>query len=162
MGATGVKEKSAGRKRARAAASERSFASKDELLEVLDRLLADLDGDPVVGPKLGSTRVPHRFVFPDLDVALDIAPSERGDHALRWEFSEGGEWKPVLTLEMDSAIANRYLQGKENLAIGLARGRIRISCAEARAALNLLPTNRELIARYREIIARDYPHLVLS
>ena len=161
MGATGVKMKAAGRKAARTI-SEPLFASKDELLEVFDRLLSDIDGDPVVGPKLGATRVPHRFVFPDLDVVVDITPSPRGDHALSWDFSEHGEWKPVLTMEMDSAIANRYLQGKENLAIALARGRIRISCSEARAALNLLPANRELMARYREIIEREYPHLVLA
>ena len=161
MGAIGVKAKSAGRGKARTEDSEPFFASKDELLEVLDRLLVDVDGDPVVGPKLGSTRVPHRFVFPDFDVALDIAPSEGGDHALSWGFSDGGGVESVLTMEMDSGVANRYLQGKENLAIALARGRIRMSCVEARAALSLLPTNRELIARYREIIEREYPHLVL-
>ena len=162
MGATGVKEKSSGGERTGAGDSEPFFASKDELLEVLDRLLVDVDGDPVVGPKLGSTRVPHRFVFPDFDVALDIAPSESGDHVLSWDFSAQGVGKRVLTLEMDSAIANRYLQGQENLAIALARGRIRISCVEAREALSLLPRNRELVGRYRQIIEQDYPHLVLS
>ena len=162
MGAIGVKAKSAGTEKARKEGSEPFFASKDELLEVLDRLLVDVDGDPVVGPKLGSTRVPHRFVFPDFDVALDIAPSESGDHVLSWDFSDQGGGTPVLTLEMDSAIANRYLQGEENLAIALARGRIRISCVEAREVLSILPRNRELVARYRRIIQQDYPHLVLS
>ena len=160
MGATGVKGEPAGGK-ARTAKSEPFFSSKEELREVLDRLLTDIDGDPVVGPKLGSTRVPHRFVFTDLDFAVDISPSERGDHALRWDFSDHAESKPVLTMEMESGVANRYLQGKENLAIALARGRIRISYVEARAALSLLPTNLELIARYSEIIERDYPHLAL-
>jgi hypothetical protein len=65
-------------------------------------------------------------------------------------------------MEMESEVANRYLQGRENLPIALARGRIRLSCVEARAALNLLPSNRELIKRYTEIVARDYPHLVLD
>jgi hypothetical protein len=115
----------------------------------------------VAGPRIGSTRVAQRFVFTDLDFALDISPSERGDHAVRWDFSDHAESKPVLTMEMDSGVANRYLQGKENLAIALARGRIRIFHVEARAALSLLPTNRELIARYSEIVERDYPHLAL-
>jgi hypothetical protein len=129
---------------------------------LLERLLEEIDGDPEVGPKMRSTRVPHRFVFTDLGVVVDITASERSDHALRWEFSERADWKPALTMEMESEVANRYLQGRENLPIALARGRIRLSCAEARAALSLLPTNRELIRLYTQIIARDYPHLVLD
>lgn len=138
------------------------FRSAAEMREVLDRLLNEIDGDPEVGPRIRSTGVPHRFEFPDLDVVLNITASEEGPHCLRWTFSDQIEWKPALTLRMDSAIANRYLQGEENLAIAIARGRIRIACERTRAALTLLPVNTAVFLRYRRMIERDFPHLALS
>jgi hypothetical protein len=163
MGAAGVKR--ATREEGREARSERSepsFRSAEELREVLDRLLTAIDQDPVIGPSLRSARVPHRFVLTDLGVVLNVASSEKGDHCLRWEFSDEVDWKPALTLEMDSAVANGYLQGEENLAIAIARGRIRVSCERARAALSFLPLSRTLFGRYRELVERDYPHLAFS
>lgn len=128
---------------------------------MLDRLLSEVDRDPVTGPRLRSARVPHRFVFPDLDVVLNVTASERGEHCLRWEFSDEVDWTPALTLEMDSAVANRYLQGEENLAIAIARGRIHLACEKARAALSFLPVSKALFSRYRAIVERDFPHLAL-
>ena len=41
------------------------FESAAELREVLERLLFELDDDDGAGSRLGASRVPHRFVFPD-------------------------------------------------------------------------------------------------
>jgi hypothetical protein len=127
---------------------------------VLTALLSDIDRDSELGRRLRSTHSSYRYVFPDLGLTLNIASSDDDEHCIRWSFS-GGDWDPAMTLEMSSEVANRYLQGRENLAIGMARGRIRCSC-EARAALGLLPINRQLSARYRELLARDYPHLLVA
>jgi hypothetical protein len=134
------------------------------LREVLDRLLVDLDADPRVGPSLRSAKVPHRFSFPDFDVVLNVTGSEDSDddHTLRWRFSDAIDWAPALSLEMESAVANRYLQGRENLAIAIARRRIRITCPQARSALKFLPSSREVIEHYRALVARDYPHLTIT
>jgi hypothetical protein len=129
---------------------------------VLDRLLTEIDQDPVIGPRLRSARVPHRFVLTDVGIVLNVTSSEQDEHCLRWEFSDEIDWKPALTLEMESPVANRYLQGQENLAIAVARGRIRVSSIDARAALSFLPVSAALFARYREMVERDYPHLALS
>lgn len=136
------------------------FASAEEMREVLDRLLTDVDTDPALGPGQRATRVPQRFVFPDVDLVLDVAPAPESEapHWLRWSFDGDVDWKPALTLEMDSAFANRYLQGRENLAIAIARRQIRASC-NARAALSFLPASRGLFDRYTEIIERFYPQL---
>ena len=152
MGAAGTEEKSS-------AAEEGGFASADEMREVLDRLLRDADTDPEIGPQLRSTRVPHRFAFPDLGVVLNVTGSDDPDHSLRWEFSDEIDWKPALTLEMSSETANRYLQGQENLAIAVTRRRIRLSCADPRAALSFLPSARCLVAPYRRLVEGAYPHL---
>ena len=142
--------------------AEPSFESAAELSEILDRLLHAVDSDPVSGPRLRNAKVAHRFLFPDLDVVLNVNGVDEDDHCLQWKFSEDIDWKPQLTFEMDSPVANRYLQGEENLAIALARRRIRLSGFKARAALEFLPNSGRLVEHYRRIVADDYPHLKLD
>jgi hypothetical protein len=146
--------------KARQAAERKAFSSASEMREVLAALLSEIDRDSELGRRLRSTHISYRYDFPDLGLTLDVASADDDEHCIRWSFSDG-DWKPALTLEMTSEVANRYLQGRENLAIAMARGRIRCSC-EARAALSLLPISRQLSARYRELLARDYPHLLVD
>lgn len=138
------------------------FASAAELKEILDALLTEVDEDPVAGPRLRNAKVAHRFLFPDLDVVLNVNGVEDGPQCLQWKFTEDVPWTPQLTFEMDSPVANRYLQGEENLAIALARRRIRLTGFKARAALEFLPTSGRLMEHYRRIVAESYPHLKLD
>jgi hypothetical protein len=131
-----------------------------EFRHVLTDLLAEVEKDSELGSRLRSAHISCRYVFTDLDLTLDIASSDDGESSIRWSFGEEDGWEPAVTLEMTSEVANRYLQGRENLAIALARRRIRCTC-EARAALSLLPINRELSACYRQVLERGYPHLLL-
>ena len=62
-------------------------------------------------------------------------------------------------MEMDSEIANRYFQGKENVAMAIARRRIKTS-GNAKKALSLLPITKPVFARYRSLLEEEYPHLV--
>ena len=59
---------------------------------------------------------------------------------------------------MSSETANRYFQGKENVAIAIARRRIKAG-GDVKAALAIIPITKPLFGRYREMIAADYPHL---
>jgi hypothetical protein len=150
----------------RAATVEKSagpsgFSSAVEMREVLTALLSEIEGDSELGRRLRSAHVSYRYVFPDVGLTLSVASSADEAQCIRWSFADDPAWEPTLTLEMSSEVANRYLQGRENLAIAMARGRIRCSC-DARAALNLLPINRQLGACYREVLERDYPHLLLA
>jgi hypothetical protein len=148
-----------------AAGKERTdprFSSAQQLREVLEKLLRRIDGDPQIGPRLQSTRVPHRYEAPDLGVVLNVAEDESGgEHHLRWAFSDDVPWKPKVKLTMDSSVLNRFLQGQENVAIAVARRRMRCA-AESRAALAFLPVARALAAPYRELIGREYPELLLD
>ena len=147
----------------RADTGDPGYRSAEELREVLDALLKEIDGDPDLGPRLRSANLPHRAVYPDLGVVLNLAAApDLGGHCLRWNFSEDVDWTPALTLEMDSRIANRYLQGRVNFAIAVARGEIRVSCTEAAAAMAYLPASLGLISRYRAIVEADYPHLLID
>jgi hypothetical protein len=138
-----------------------TFSSAQELREVLEKLLRRIDGDPEIGSRLRSTRVPHRYEAPDLGVVLNVTGSEEGSHYLRWAFSDDVPWEPKVRLTMESGVLNRFLQGTENFPIAVARGRMR--CAgEAKAALAFLPVARALTGPYRAIVAGEYPHLLLD
>jgi hypothetical protein len=61
---------------------------------------------------------------------------------------------------MSSEVANKYFQGKENVAIAIARRRIK-SGGDVKAALQLIPITKPVFERYRDLVAREYPHLAL-
>ncbi len=147
----------------RAARSDPEFRSGEELCEVLDALLSEVDEDPDFGPRMRAANLPHRAVYPDLDVVVNVAPApDRSEHCLRWSFSEEDDWDPALTMVMDSGVANRFLQGRVNFAIAVARGEIRVSSAEPAAAMDFLPLSVGLIVRYRAIIKASFRHLLID
>ena len=61
---------------------------------------------------------------------------------------------------MDSQAANAYLQGRESLAIAMARNRVRVK-GETRCALRYVPAMRVVVDAYRRLVRRDYPELVV-
>ena len=103
------------------------MAPRPSIRALLDQALSELDADDKSGPLLRAAGLRIRLEFPDLDLVLNVAASEEPAHHLRWSFSDAVDWEPKLSLRMDSRIANAYLQGKESLAIAIARGRVRFS-----------------------------------
>jgi hypothetical protein len=145
-----------------AVATAHGFSSAAELTEVLDRLLRRVDADERVGPLLRAARMRTRFKFTDLPVRLNLASAEGSlDRCLEWSFTDRPPWEPRLPLEMNSAVANSYLQGRESLPVAIARHRVRCR-TDARAALLFLPAARLLCEPYRELIAAEYPRLLLE
>ena len=139
-----------------------SYRSADELREILDSLMHDIDADPEDGPRLRMAAAPLRLEFTDLKLALNIAPASRGRHCLRWDFSRRSSSDAKLKLSMDSDFANRFLQGRENPAIAIARGNLSTKVADAGAALRFFPAAKPLFTHYRELIRDKYPHLALD
>ena len=137
------------------------FRSPEQFREVMDRVFALMSRDPELGPRLRAARVPQRFEFPDLALVVNVAHAPEviaGEH-LRWRWSDDVEWQPELELTMDSDVANRYFQGKENPAAALVSRRIRAS-GDLRKALALAPVTKTVFARYRALLGRDYPELL--
>ena len=138
-----------------------AFRSPAELREVLDALLAELDTDERLGPLLRSARLRLRLEFTDAGLALNLASSANDEHNVEWSFAARPPWRPNLTLAMDSAVANRWLQGAESIAVAIARGRARCG-GDGRAALAFLPLARLLREPYERLIGASYRHLELS
>jgi hypothetical protein len=138
-----------------------SFESAKELREVIDKIFSLMDADPDMGPKLRDADVPQRFEFPDVDLVVNIRAAEDGeDGNLHWEWTDDVDWEPKVKMTMSSEIANRYFQGKENIAMALARRRIK-SGGDVKAALSLIPITKPIYARYRDFVQEEYPHLLV-
>ncbi len=127
---------------------------------MIDRTFTLMSDDQDMGPKLRDADTPQRFEFTDLDLVVNIRAGRAEEPNLAWEWSDDVDWEPKVRMTMSSETANRYFQGKENVAIAIARRRIKAG-GDVKAALALIPITKPLYARYREMVASDYPHLVL-
>jgi hypothetical protein len=135
------------------------FTSPKEFREVIDRIFAMMDEDPDMGPKLRDADVPQRFEFDDVDMVVNIRAAAGGeDGNLRWEWTDDVDWDPKVRMTMSSETANRYFQGKENVAMAIARRRIKAG-GDVKAALSLIPVTKPIYARYRALVEAEYPHL---
>jgi hypothetical protein len=135
-----------------------SFKSEQEFREVMDRTFTIMSEDPEMGPQLRDADTPQRFEFTDYDLVVNIRAGGAQEPNLAWEWSDEIDWEPKVKMAMTSETANRYFQGKENVAIAIARRRIKAG-GDVKAALAIIPITKPLFARYRELIAATYPHL---
>jgi SCP-2 sterol transfer family len=135
------------------------FRSSDEFVEVIDRTFAMMSEDPDMGPKLRDADVPQRFEFPDLELVVNIRATRDGeDGCLHWEWSDDVDWDPKVRMAMSSETANRYFQGKENVAMAIARRRIKTG-GDVKAALSIMPITKPIFERYKDLVTSEYPHL---
>ena len=135
------------------------FQSPEEFREVMDKTFGLMSEDAEMGPKLREANVPQRFEFDDLDLVVNIRAAREGEEGnLHWEWSDSVDWEPRVRMTMSSETANKYFQGKENVAMAIARRRIKTG-GDVKAALSLIPITKPVYARYREMVEADYPHL---
>jgi len=137
------------------------FQSPKEFREVMDRVFTMMSEDPEMGPRLRDADVPQRFEFEDVDQVMNIRAGKADEDAnLHWEWTDEVDWQPRVRMTMSSETANRYFQGKENVALAIARRRIKTG-GDIRASLALIPITKPIYERYRALVAADYPHLAL-
>ena len=136
--------------------------TKKELKDILNTVLREIDTDPDDGPRLRAAAAPLRMEFPDLKLVMNVSRAEGGRHCLSWNFSQRAAIHPKLRLSMESAVANRVFQGRENPAIAIARGRLRTNIEDAGAALRFFPAAKPLFSRYRQVVSEKYPHLTVD
>jgi hypothetical protein len=137
------------------------FRSSKEFREVMDKVFGLMDADPDMGPKLKAADVPQRFEFSDVDMVVNIRAAEDGeDGNLHWEWTDDVDWDPKVRMEMSSETANKYFQGKENVALAIARRRIKAG-GDVKAALSLIPVTKPVYRQYTALVEAEYPHLRL-
>jgi hypothetical protein len=137
------------------------FRSPKEFREVMDKVFGLMDADPDMGPKLKAADVPQRFEFSDVDMVVNIRAAEGGeDGNLHWEWTDDVDWDAKVRMTMSSETANKYFQGKENVAMAIARRRIKAG-GDVKAALSLIPVTKPVYAQYTALVEAEYPHLRL-
>ncbi|MDX6658646.1 MAG: hypothetical protein QOH62_3439 [Solirubrobacteraceae bacterium] len=135
------------------------FESDSEFREVMDRAFAMMSEDPAMGPRLREADVPQRFEFPDADLVVNIRSARDGENGnLYWEWSDEVDWEPRVRMTMTTETANKYFQGKENVAMAIARRRIKTG-GDVRAALEILPITKPVFEHYLAMVQAEYPHL---
>ena len=138
-----------------------AFESPEEFREVIDRAFELMSSDPEMGPKLRDAQTPQRFVFPDVDEVVNVTYNDDEDSEVNlvWEWTDDVDWEAEVEMKMDSGVANKYFQGKENVAMAIARRRIKTS-GNVKKALALIPITKPVFDQYREMLEDEYPHLV--
>lgn len=142
------------------------FKSKKEFVEVMDKLFTVMSTDPRMGPKLAAARVPQRWEFTDLGLVLNTtyadAKAAKKGHFLRWVWGDKDcDWEPAVEMKMKSEVANKYFQGKENVPVAIALGRIKARGSVPKA-LKLIPITKPIYRIYREMLEDEgYDHLLL-
>jgi hypothetical protein len=134
------------------------YRSPAEFREVMDRIFTMMSDDPAMGPKLRDADVPQRFEFDDVDMVVNVRAGSEGEDNLVWVWSDDVDWEPRVRMAMSSETANKYFQGKENVAIAIARRRIKAG-GDVKAALSLIPVTKPIYERYRDLVTAEYPHL---
>jgi len=136
------------------------FESDKQFRDAMDLVFRLMDEDPDMGPKLRDADVPQRFEFEDVDMVLNVRSSRQGEPGnLHWEWTDDVDWEPKVKMKMSSEVANRYFQGKENVAVAIARRRIK-SSGDVKAALALIPITKPVYAQYRDVVEARWPHLL--
>jgi hypothetical protein len=127
------------------------FRDRREFKKAFEHVVVLMNEHPEVGRTLRDAHAPHRFVFPDLGLEMNVtaAPDgeERAGRYLRWVWGPA-DWSPTITLTMSSETANRFFQGKENVALALALGRVKVSGPIA-TILRLAPVTAAIHPAYR-------------
>lgn len=141
--------------------ADAEFTDPKEFRAVMDRVFSLMSEDAEMGPELRAADVPQRFEFEDMDMVVNIRPAREGESGnLHWEWSDDVGWSSKVQMKMSSAVANKYFQGKENVAVAIARRRIKTG-GDVKAALALIPITKPVYAQYREVVEAEYPHLKL-
>ncbi len=135
--------------------------STQEFKDAMEAVFTLLSEDPEMGPRLRDADVPQRFEFDDVDLVVNIRAAREGEEGnLHWEWSDSVDWEPKVRMTMSSETANKYFQGKENIAMAIARRKIKAG-GDVKAALALIPITKPVYEQYRAMVESDHPHLVV-
>jgi hypothetical protein len=129
----------------------------EEFRAALEEALTAAEADDRIGPLIAATKLRITFRFTDVGLTLNVAAGDPQDRNLSWSWGENSE-PSKLELTMDSATANRFLQGRESLAIAIARGHAKVRGGSRNALLGL-PATRLLCQSYREVVTTEHPAL---
>jgi len=126
-----------------------AFTDAAEVHKYIGGIFRDAFEDDEIGPRLRDTGIILQFRFsePDAVVLIDTTSATVTDG------STGGA-QPTAVMSTSAATGNAYWQGKVNLPLAMARGRIKVE-GNVAGLLKLAPLGKKLYPRYVSTLKRD-------
>ena len=139
------------------------FTNESEFKKVFEQIFVLMNEHPEVGKTLRDARAPHKFQITDYDLEFHVTfaepAAEKKGKYLRWQWG-APEWEPMITLIMKSDVANRFFQGKENIATAVMLGRVKLKGPMTKI-LELAPVTKPIHPVYRKWLEENgYEHLL--
>ena len=123
------------------------FANADEVYKYVGGVFRAAAENEQVGPKMAAADVDLQIYYSDPDSTLTIRM-----HEPSLKVEDGGDDPGAdIKLYMPADIADKYWRGEYNLAVGLAKGRVKVSGPIAKI-MRLLPAMRPAFPRYRAFL----------
>lgn len=125
------------------------FNNSEEVGKYIGGIFEEAFGDPEIGPKLVATELVVAFDFtePDAVVVIDMA-----NKAIRPSLDGGAA--PGATMFMTADTGNAYWQGKVNLALAMAKKKIKVE-GNVGSLLKLAPLGKKLYPKYIQRLKDD-------
>jgi hypothetical protein len=140
-----------------------AFRSEAEFRTVFEQIFRLMNDHETVGRGLYEARAPHRFEITDFGLEFNVTHTSEADAAkgqyLRWGWG-AADWEPLITMRMASDVANRFFQGKENVAMAVMMGRVKLK-GPMSTILQLAPVTSPVQPVYRRWLEEHgYDHLL--
>ena len=124
------------------------FNNAADVHRYIGGIFRDAFEDDEIGPRLRSTGIVLQFSFsqPDAVVVVDTISGTVTDGS--------GDAAPTALMSTSADTGNAYWQGKVNLPLAMARGRITVE-GNVASLLKLAPLGKKLYPRYVGTLKRD-------
>ena len=124
------------------------FNDADEVYKYIGGVFRAAADHPEAGPKLQAANLTMQVYYTDPDSSLTIIMKDP-----KVEVVDGGDDASAdVTLRMSADTADKFWRGEYNLAIGLAKGKVKAK-GPASKILKLVPATKPLFPMYRELVA---------
>lgn len=125
-----------------------AFKDADEVRRYIGGVFQAGFDDPEVGPRMVATGIVVKFEFtdPEADLVVDMGKQEIGDGV--------GMAEPNATMKMTADLGSAYWQGKVNLPLSMARGKIKVD-GNVASLLKLAPLGKKLFPKYVAALQAD-------
>lgn len=125
-----------------------AFNNDEEVVTYLGGIFEEAFKDPELNEKLRATgiRLQTTYTEPDVSLLVDLVKGE--------VTKVDGKVDDVAEMTMSAETGNAYWQGKVNLPLAMARGKVKVT-GEIGALLKLAPLSKKLIPAYVERLEAD-------
>jgi len=123
------------------------FADEDDVYELIGGIIREAARHPLLAPRLAAANLVVQVYLREPSARLTLRLEDPLTVESGWD-----EPSADVTLHLATDIADRFLRGEYNFAIGIARGRIQ-AVGDVDRLLAIVPELRPLFPRYRALAA---------